>query len=136
MATHWDIFRGGETVPSSVRLSASINQKNVLTLNRYTHNILGSPEAVLMMFDKRESIIGLSPTHTADPDGFRVKLKGEMNYVVHLAPFCRHHGILINRTERFSKPGLTREGYLTLDLKDTINVSNRRKRRREKPERE
>lgn len=134
MATHWEVFRGGETMPSSSRLSASINVKNVLTLNRYTQNMLGNPEAVLLMFDKRESVIALSPTHAADPDGFRVKLKGEMNYVVHLAPFCRHHGILINATERFAKPGLTSEGFLTLDLKRTINVSNRRKRAKRKAE--
>jgi len=128
MATHWDIFRGGETTPSNRHLSVTINAKYVLLLNRYTRGILGNPDAVLLMFDKRQGVIGLSSTHSADPDGFRVKQKGEQNYVVHITPFCRHHGILIEATERFAKPGLTREGYLTLDLNNTINVSNRRKR--------
>ncbi|MGD9561733.1 MAG: hypothetical protein AB7F88_05890 [Pyrinomonadaceae bacterium] len=130
MATHWDIFRGGETKPSSGKISVSINMKHVLTLNKYTRSLLGDPEAVLVMFDKRESIIGLSPTHAADKDGFQVKPKGGgQNFVIHIAPFCRHHNIMIEATERFAEPGLSREGYLTLDLKNTINVSNRRKRR-------
>lgn len=129
MAQHWDIFRGGQTVPSNQRLSVSINNKNTLTLNKYTYGILGRPEKVLVMFDKRDSIIGLSPTHKDDPDGFEVKPKGgAQNFVIHITPFCRHHGIFLERTERFAKPGLSREGYLTLDLKETINVSNRKKR--------
>ena len=130
MARHWDIFRGGQTVPSRERLSVSINNKNTLTLSKYTRRILGDPEAVLVMFDKKESVIGLSPTHKGDPDGFDVKPKGSgQNFVVHITPFCRHHGIFIERTERFAKPGLSQEGFLTLDLKETIDVSNRRKRR-------
>ncbi|MEP6787909.1 MAG: hypothetical protein ABJB40_05725 [Acidobacteriota bacterium] len=115
MAIQWDIFRGGQTVPSKERLSVSINAKNVLTLNRYTREILDRPEAVLVMFNKRDMMIGLSATHAGDPDSFEVKPKGGgANYVIHIAPFA--------------EPGLTREGYLTLDLKRTINVSNRRKR--------
>ena len=116
-------------MPSGQRLSVSINAKNVLTLNKYTYNMLGRPEAVLVMFDKRASTIGLSPTHAADKDGFEVKLKGGLNFIVHITPFCRHHGIFIERTERFAKPGLSPEGYLTLNLNETIDVSNRRKRR-------
>lgn len=99
-------------------------------MNRYTRGILENPETVIVMFNKRDSVIGLSPTHAGDPDGFEVKQKGRgQNYVIHIAPFCRHHKILIEATERFATPGMTSEGFLTLDLKNTINVSNRRKRR-------
>lgn len=107
----------------------SINNKNILTLNKYTYTLLGRPPKVLVMFDKRDSIIGLSITHIDDPDGFELKPKGGgQNYTVHITPFCRHHGIFVEQTERFAKLGLSREGYLTLDLKETINVSNRKKR--------
>lgn len=130
MATQWDIFRGGQTKPSNTRLSVSINHKYVLTLNKYTREILGKPPAVLVMFNKKDGVIGLSATHEADPDGFELKPKSAaQNYIVHIAPFCRHHNIVIETTERFAQPGLTREGYLALDLNNTINVSNRRKRR-------
>ena len=124
---HWEIFRGGQTMPRNKHLSATINRKHVLLLNRYTYNTLGTPEAVLLMYDSLQRTIGVSPTRAGDPDGFTVKLKNGLNYIVHTAPFCRYHGILIEATERFVEPGLTREGYLTLDLKNTVNVSNRRK---------
>ena len=130
MATHWDIFRGGQTKPSNKHITVSINKKHVLTLNKYARHLLGDPPAVLVMFNKREGVIGLSPTHEQDPDGFEVKPKGGgQNFVIHVAPFCRYHNILIETTERFTKPGLSKEGYLTLDLNNTIDVSHRRKKR-------
>ena len=117
-------------MPSRERLSVSINAKNTLTLSKYTRRIMGDPEWVLVMFDKKEAVIGLSPTHKDDPDGFEVKPKGGgQNFIIHITPFCRHHRIFIEATERFAKPGLSQEGFLTLDLKETINVSNRRKRK-------
>ncbi len=130
MAMQWEVFRGGQTKPSSERLSVSINRKGVLTVSKYACELLGKPEKVLLMFNKRDSVIGLSPTHAGDDDGFDVKLgSGRHNYLVHITPFCRHHNISVEVTERFAKPGLTSEGYLTLDLKETIDVSIRKKRK-------
>lgn len=130
MAIQWEVFRGGQTKPSSQRLSVSINKKGNLTLSKYACELLGNPEKVLVMLNKRDTVIGLSPTHAADEDGFDVKPgSGRHNYLIHLAPFCRHHGIKVEVTERFAKPGLTTEGYLTLDLKETIDVSIRKKRK-------
>ena len=130
MAIQWEVFRGGQTKPSSQRLSVSINRKGVLTVSKYAFELLGNPEKVLLMFNKRDSVIGLSPTHAGDEDGFDVKHgSGSHNYLVHIAPFCRHNNISVEVTERFAKPGLTSEGFLTLDLKETINVSIRKKRK-------
>lgn len=130
MAIQWEVFRGGQTKPSSERLTVSINRKGNLTLSKYACSLLGNPEKVLVMFNKRDTMIGLSPTHAGDDDGFDVKPgSGRHNYLIHLAPFCRHHKINVEVTERFAKPGLTNEGYLTLDLKETIDVSIRKKRK-------
>jgi len=130
MAIQWEVFRGGQTKPSSERLTVSINKKSNLTLSKYACGLLGNPEKVLVMFNKRDTVIGLSPTHAGDEDGFDVKPgSGRHNYLIHLAPFCRHHNIRVEVTERFAKPGLTKEGYLTLDLKETIDVSIRKKRK-------
>jgi hypothetical protein len=95
LSTQWEIFRGGETIPSNKHLSVTINAKNVLLLNRNTRNILGNPEAVLLMYDRLKRMIGVAATHAGDADGFTVKLIGLQNYVIHTAPFCRHHGIVI-----------------------------------------
>ena len=130
MAIQWEVFRGGQTKPSGERLTVSINKKGNLTLSTYACSLLGTPEKVLVMFNKRDTLIGLSPTHAADEDGFDVTPgSGGHNYIIRAAPFCRHHNISVEVTERFAKPGLTNEGYLTLDLKETINVSVRKRRK-------
>lgn len=130
MAIQWEVFRGGQTKPSNQRLSVSINRKGVLTLSKYACELLGTPTKVLLMFNRRDTVIGLSPTHAKDDDGFDVKPgSGRHNFLIHIAPFCRHHNINVEVTERFAKPGLTTEGYLTLDLKETIDVSIRKKRK-------
>lgn len=128
MALHWEVFRGGPTRPENQALSVTINYKNVLTFNKFTAKALGNPEAVLLMFEKRESLIGIVPSNMREKDAFPLKPKsGAMNYIVHAAPFCRHHNIMIERTERFDHPEIDDEGILRLDLKNTHDVSNRRK---------
>ena len=129
MVSEWEIYRGGETKPRNKSFAITINRDFVLKMNRYARGMLGNPDAVLLMFDRAENVIGVAPTPAADPDGFKIKVKGEISYVVHTAPFCRHHGIFFESTEQFAMPGLTREGYLTLDLKNTRVVSRRKKPR-------
>ena len=129
MALHWEKFTGGPTRAENTDFAITINAKNVITLNKYARKKLGEPEGVLLLFERKESLIGLVPTSLKDKDAFPLKPKGGgLNYVVHAAPFCRHHGIVIERTERFSHVDFDNEGILRLDLKSTHDVSNRRKR--------
>jgi len=129
MALHWERFRGGLTRAENTVFAITINDKNVITFNKYAREKLGHPEGVLLLFEKKESIIGVVPVSMKDKDAFPMKPKGGgQNYVVHAAPFCRHFGIVIERTEKFDHVDLDNEGILRLDLKSTHDVSNRRKR--------
>lgn len=128
MAIHWDMFRGGSTRPSNERINVTINKKNVLTFNRFIVKLLGNPEAVILMFEKKESIIGLVPSNLRDKYAFPLKPKGAGNWTIHAAPFCRHFGIVIDKTEKFDDADLDSEGVLRLDLRKTHNVSNRKRR--------
>lgn len=130
MAIHWDVFKGGATRPSNDRINVTLNKKNVLTINRFTAKLLGNPEAVILMFDKKESVIGVVPSNLRDKYAFALKPKGRVNcnWVVNTAPFCRHFGIIIDRTEKFDDAELDDEGILRLDLRKTHNVSNRKRR--------
>ena len=129
MSSEWEVYRGGETKPNNTNFAITINKDFVLKMNRYARGMLGNPDAALLMFNRDENVIRIAPTHIADPNGFRVKVKGGISYIVHAAPFCRHHGFFFEATERFVAPGLSREGYLTLDLKNTRVVSRRKKAR-------
>ena len=129
MALHWEKFKGGPTRPENTDFAITINAKNILTFNKYARKILGDPEAVFLLFEKSESMIGLVPASLKDKDAFPMKPKGGgLNFTVHAAPFCRNFGIVIDKTERFDHPEMDDQGILRLDLKHTHDVSNRKKR--------
>jgi hypothetical protein len=129
MALHWEKFKGGPTRPENTDFAITINAKNILTFNKFARKMLGEPEAVLLLFEKKESMIGLVAASLKDQDAFPMKPKGGgLNYIVHAAPFCRHFGIVIEKTERFDGPEIDDQGILRLDLKNTHDVSNRKKR--------
>ena len=123
MATHWQSYRGGPTkAPASV-VNISINSKSVITLNRKAHDLLKGAESALLVFDEKNSIIGLIASDSRNAEAFPIRQKNSCSWVVNAAPFCRHFRISVERTERFDDPELDNEGILRLDLKRTHNVS-------------
>lgn len=129
MALHWETFKGGPTKPENQDFSITINKRHELTFNRYAVKMLGDPDAVKLMFEKSESLIGVVASNLKDKDAFPLKAKNGYNWIVHLAPFCRHHKILIDKTEKFDHPEIDEQGILRLDLKGTHDVSIRRTRK-------
>lgn len=129
MALYWEAFKGGPTRPENHDFGITINYKSVLTFNRFAVNALGNPNAVKLLFVKKERMIGIVASSLKDMDAFPLKPKNSVNWVINAAPFCRHHKIVIEKTEKFDHPEIDNEGILRLDLKQTHDVSNRRKRR-------
>ena len=55
----------------------------MLTFNKYAAKMLGNPDAVKLMFEKKESLIGVVASSMKDKDAFPLKPKsGGMNWVV------------------------------------------------------
>src|SRR5438067_13919716 len=133
MTTHWQSYRGGPTRPPASIVNISISHKKVIALNRQGHNLLGGAESVLLLFDEKNSIIGIVPSNRRNPEAFPLRLKNGSTWVIHAAPFCRHFHISPDRTERFDDPAVDDEGILRLDLKHTHNVSLRKRRAKAAP---
>ena len=128
MTTHWQSYRGGPTRPPASVVNISISSKKVIALNRQAHSLLGGPESVLLLFDEKNSIIGLIASSIRNAEAFPVRAKNIGNWIINAAPFCRHFNISVESTERFVGPDLDNDGILRLDLKHTYNVSVRRPR--------
>ena len=128
MATHWQTYRGGPTKPWHKVVCISIDRNCAITLNRQAQAMLNYAEAVKLLFDEKDSIIGLLPSSPRDPEAFSLQTKNLTNRVIYATPFCRHFRISVDRTERFVDPELDNEGILRLDLKRTRNVSVRKRR--------
>jgi len=129
MATHWKTYDGGPTPRHNNFLRASIDRKGTITLNKFTLNRLGDPEAVELLFDDQQSIIGITRGSLLNPKHFPVKVRaGDTHGKVRATPFLRYFGIRVDRTEGFDTPELDDEGILKLDLKCTHNLTRPKKR--------
>lgn len=90
--------------------------------------LLGGAEAALLVFDEKNSIIGLIASNLRNPEAFPLRPRHGSGWVLQASPFCRHFNISVETTERFIDPDLDSDGVLRLDLKRTHNVSQRKRR--------
>ena len=100
-------------------------------LNAKVFEMLGEPEAVVLMFDKKEKVIGLRPARLNSTGTFRVQALGTSptHKIIRAAPFCRAFNIRMDCTTAFLQPRLDDDGVLLLDLRATVPARARRKRK-------
>lgn len=91
--------QGGRRVgPPKVRL----NTQAMIVLNASAYELLGSPDAVLLLFDKDADRIALSPCRSVEQNAFKVhKNRTRSEWAVSARGFCRHHQIDHSRTRWF-----------------------------------
>ena len=99
----------------------TLNKRGQFNINKRAYNMLGSPQAVVLYFDKASSVIGLSPAPPKLTEAFPVNEK-DGYFTVNGISFARHYGIHIDTTEAFLDPELDEKGILHLDLRRTRTV--------------
>ena len=133
MISHWEEFKAGPTLPLTERIHVTLNRKNVILLNGNIHAKLGHPTAVVLLFDKVNSIIGVNPAPETLTNAFPVKIKDRGRHrLIRATPFCQHYGIKMDTTTVFLNPEIDDDGILHLDLKATTSLRRRGLKRREK----
>ena len=93
---------------------------------------LGEPVAVRLVFNKEERLIGIAAAPLKAKASFELRSKyGEdaPGRVFRATSFCRHLGILPERTILFRDPKIE-DGVIVLDLKTTVHAPQRATSRR------
>src|SRR5437868_7697114 len=93
MITYWDKFMAGPTQPPAKRIHVTPDRKGVILMNRNAWQLLGSPKAAVLMFNKADSMIGVQSAHPQLTEAFPILTRVHGNWIINAAPFCRHHGI-------------------------------------------
>ncbi len=123
MISHWEEFKPGPTPKLEERLHATLSRKGLIFLNGNIHELMGGPDAVVLLFDKINSVIGLNPVSPNVSNAFRLKPKPPGRHrIIHASPFCRHYGIAVDNTTVFLNPQIDEDGVLRLDLKATTRA--------------
>lgn len=128
MARHWEKFTAGPTITSRDRVHVTLNGKGLFQFNRKAYELLGSPKAAVLFFERSTSTIGISPAHTQIREAFPFRASSSC-FTVSGRPFCRHFGIDVEGTEAFADPELDPQGVLQLDLRTTRRVYGGRRRK-------
>ncbi|MBK9530052.1 MAG: hypothetical protein IPO41_17480 [Acidobacteria bacterium] len=126
MICHWEEYDLGPTQARTERIHATINRKNTILINGNLHTRLGNPEAVKLLFDRVNSVIGIVAVPATMANSFPVTVPAAGRHrLIRATPFCRHFGISIDCTTYFRDPEIDEKGILRLNLKNTAMVRRR-----------
>ena len=124
MISHWEEFAAGPTQPLEDRMNVTLSPRSVIHINGNIHDRLGNPDAVRLLFDKVNSIIGIDSAPASLPNAFPVKTKGSgRNRVIWASPFCKHYGIKVDQVTAFINVEIDEDGVLRLDLRSTTKAT-------------
>lgn len=125
MEIGWTILPRGDVAPHWSRLYVTINKSGALALSSVTHERLGSPEAVLIMFDRFSQRLGLKPAKLDMPNAYPVKTYGRRGgKIIRAYRLITEFGIRPPDTLEFHNPKLDADGILILDLRK-VSVSRK-----------
>jgi hypothetical protein len=130
MKAQWKEITLGDVHVHAVGLYASLNPAGHLIVNRVTHERMGSPAAVHLLYDAANNRIGLKPTSPAQRNAFRVGFHGNLRSrrIVSALKLMRNVGIELETIE-FRNLQIDPDGILILDLRDTRVCERARKNR-------
>lgn len=111
----------------------TLQKRGPLSLNKAAYELLGAPEAVTLLYDREEQLIGLNPADQGNPRAFPLRPQGERasNFLIAGQAFTQYYGIDTSTARRYGVD--LRDGVLIVDLKsENTEVTGPRARSRER----
>lgn len=130
MKRQWRVVRRGDVTGQWASFYVTLNRKGHIVMSRLTHERLGKPRAVQVLFDPPSSCIGLKPTQPALRDTFLVGPSGRHGgKIVRAYRLLQEFSINVKDTIRFRDAEFDADGVLVLELR-TAEISARAKAQR------
>ncbi|MBX6765165.1 MAG: hypothetical protein K6T51_10995 [Rubrobacteraceae bacterium] len=95
----------------------TIQRSGNFSLNKAAYDLLGSPEAVELLFDRERQLVGFRKTDPDNPRAFGLRAQGKnaVSFMIAGRAFTRHYGIDTTAARRY--PVQMQDDILVLDLK-------------------
>lgn len=118
-------------VPMTKQPSVTIQKRGLISLNRSAQVALGEPEAIELLYDRDQQIVGIRPVDAKEPHAYPLRTQGgktDGTYLIAGTAFKKYHGISTETSRRFVAE--VQDGVLCIDLKTdgAIVTSNRNSR--------
>jgi hypothetical protein len=102
----------------------TVQRHGLLTLNQAAYAELDAPEAVELLYARRERVIGLRAAAASAPDAYRVRKSGVgAGFLVSGRAFTRHYGIPTDVGRRYRATMI--DDVLTVDLRNVVQERRR-----------
>ena len=118
--------------PSTSIPSVTVLAARGFAINKAAYDLLGNPEAVTLLYDPAERLVGFKPSSPDHPRAYAARPQGRST-AAHVSgvSFMKHYGIDASTTRRYAVQ--MRDGILVLDLEsESTEISGPRKRRQER----
>lgn len=104
----------------------TLQARGLLSLNQAAFRALGDPEAVVLLYDDAEGIVGLQKVDKDHANAYMVRKQHKsQSYVVGTQGFAAYHGIQTLRARRFAGHDYGK-GVWGFALREGVAVTNRR----------
>ena len=119
----WEEFLKGPVKQNASSMRVSLNRKREIRLNMPAMKGLGEPEAVVLLYDRLNSRIGIRASRADVPNAY--PLRRNTNGLssrygrIYASSFCRFHQIRNDKTIFFADARQDNNGVLVLDLKQS-----------------
>lgn len=97
------------------------------SLNKAAHHLVGSPEAVELLYDRENRLIGFKPVSSSSPRAFPVRPQGknESTFMIAGQAFAKYYELDTTKARRYAV--YRQDDMLVLDLKsDSVEVTGPR----------
>jgi hypothetical protein len=130
MKKTWEPCERSERPNRWSRLYVTMNPNGDISMTRFALDLLDTPEAFHLFFDKINHTIGLQPTRLVMKNAYPVGKRGTRGgCVVRAFRLCQKFGIRLAETIRFTDPQIDEDGILNLDLRKVTRVTQGRKKK-------
>ena len=111
---NWTEFTRTST-PIGAKPFVTIQRKGTISLNRAAFEALGRPEAVKLLYDQDERMIGLRPAEIGANGAYQVRPQASSNWLVAGTAFSGFLGLDTAVAKRYDAEMI--DGVLAVDLK-------------------
>ncbi len=102
MEKQWEEFTQKSTVNADT-IRVSLNARGNFALNQKAVDLLGSPEAIVLMYDRANRLIGLKASSPDIDHAYELKRQGtSQSYFLRAKSFCNFYGLDIADTVVFN----------------------------------
>jgi hypothetical protein len=118
MRAKWIEIKRGDVLPQFAGLYVTMNMHGNIKMSRVTYELMGSPKAFNLLYDKTNNRIGLKPCALATRNAYLAAVAGPTgSKQVRAHRLVAEHRIDLPYTVQFTDAEIDEDGTLVLDIR-------------------